>query len=504
MIELKGISKIYQMGEKEFYALKNVDLRIEKGDFVAVRGASGSGKTTMLNIIGCLDSYTEGIYLLEGQEIGKLNDGQKAEIRNSRIGFVLQDFALINTESVYYNVALPLMFSKVPYGQIRRKVREALETVGLLNQENKLANQLSGGQRQRVAIARALVNDPAVILADEPTGQLDSKTGRQIMELLTELNRQGRTVVVVTHDAQVASYCARQLWVRDGWVTEPEEKTSSAPETPPELPEEPEDPEGDEQAKQEAFEAFAQAQGQQRLRKRWIRLTAIMLAITFLFGFQIYASTTTWLTAEEAEVKAEKLPNGDIKISYNDKMSGHYGSDRLLIFGSQRYRSWFTSGYDRNDMRYSSGSVDGKITKACEHNYWYLDPQDGTPEVLLWDGGEPMPDMEKNYMVTFGGESTALGPICTWAGVFAAVLILLGFLLRKNIFGRGLIHTGAFCASLSAAILLATNGRFMMNHIVAFGWIMSILLMTPHVLRGVLLLREAVPGLCCNHEKVMI
>ena len=479
MIELKGISKIYQMGEKEFYALKNVDLRIEKGDFVAVRGASGSGKTTLLNIIGCLDSYTEGTYLLEGQEIGQLNDARKAEIRNSRIGFVLQDFALINTETVYYNVALPLMFSKIPFGQIRKKVREALETVGLLNQEKKLANQLSGGQRQRVAIARALVNDPAVILADEPTGQLDSRTGRQIMELLTDLNRQGRTVVVVTHDAQVASFCPRQLWVKDGWVTELQSGTPSIPETTLDLPEEPETPEGEEQAKQEAFEAFAMAQGQQRLRKRWIKITAVMLAITFLFGFQIFASTTTWLTAEEAEVKAELLPTGDIKISYNDKMTGHYGSDRFYVFGSQRYRTWFTSGDDRNYWIDTGGYIDDRFIPASTHNYWYLDPQDGTPEVLLWDGGEPMPDMEKNYMTTFGGENTALGSICTYSGIGAAVLILLGFLLRKNIFGRGLIHTGAFCASLAAAILLATNGRFMMNHIVAFGWIMSILLMTP-------------------------
>ena len=478
MIELKNISKIYRMGEKEFYALKNVNLKIEQGDFVAVRGASGSGKTTLLNIIGCLDSYNEGTYTLEGQEIGKLNDGKKAEIRNSRIGFVLQDFALINTETVYYNVALPLLFSKVPYGKIKKMVRDALEVVGLSDQEKKLANQLSGGQRQRVAIARALVNDPAVILADKPTGQLDSKTGRQIMELLTDLNRQGRTVVVVTHDAQVASYCTRQLWVRDGWVTEVEGGTP-APETPTELPEEPEESEADSIARQEAFEHFAMVQGQQRLRKRWIKITAVVLAVTFLFGFQIFASTTTWLTAEEAEVKAEMLPTGDIKISYNDKMSGHYGTDRFFVFGTQRYRTWFTSGHDQNHWIDMGGFIDDQRIPASSHNYWYLDPQDGTPEVLLWDGGEPMPDMEKNYMATFGSGNTALGPMCTYSGVLAVILIGIGILLRKNLFGRGLIHTGAFLACLAGTILLVTNGRFMMNHIVAFGWIFSILLYTP-------------------------
>lgn len=218
MIELQNISKIYPVGEGEFYALKDVNLKIEKGDFVAVRGASGSGKTTLLNIIGCMDEPSEGRYLLEGEDVGGFRDARKSRLRNEKIGFVLQDFALINTETVYFNVMLPLLFSRVPYGKIKKLVRDALEVVGIADQEKKLVNQLSGGQRQRVAIARALVNDPAVILADEPTGQLDSETGRQIMELLTDLNRQGRTVVVVTHDEQVASCARRQIWVRDGCV----------------------------------------------------------------------------------------------------------------------------------------------------------------------------------------------------------------------------------------------------------------------------------------------
>ena len=220
MITLENINKIYPVGEGEFYALKDVELHIEKEDFTAILGPSGSGKSTLLNIIGCLDNPTSGSYRLDEQEITALKDGEKAKLRNQKIGFVLQDFALLNRETVYYNVMLPLLFSSVPYGKIRKKVLAALETVGLSGQEKKLANQLSGGQRQRVANARALVNDPDLILADEPTGQLDSETGKQIMELLRELNRQGKTVIVVTHDDKVAGYCGRHFRVIDGCVRE--------------------------------------------------------------------------------------------------------------------------------------------------------------------------------------------------------------------------------------------------------------------------------------------
>jgi len=220
MITLENINKIYPVGEGEFYALKDVELHIEKGDFTAILGPSGSGKSTLLNMIGCLDNSTSGSYRLDDQEITALKDGEKAKLRNQKIGFVLQDFALLNRETVYYNVMLPLLFSSVPYGKIRKKVLAALETVGLSGQEKKLANQLSGGQRQRVAIARALVNDPDLILADEPTGQLDSETGKQIMELLRELNRQGKPVIVVTHDDKVAGYCGRHFRVIDGCVRE--------------------------------------------------------------------------------------------------------------------------------------------------------------------------------------------------------------------------------------------------------------------------------------------
>ena len=219
MIELQNISKIYPVGEGEFYALKDVSLTIGEGEFVTIRGASGSGKTTLLNIIGCLDDPSEGTYLLEGENVALLKDARKSRIRNRKIGFVLQDFALINQETVYFNVMMPLLFGDIPYGKIRERVYHALEVVGIRNQAQKLVNQLSGGQRQRVAIARAIVTDPRIILADEPTGQLDSQTGRQIMELLSRLNEQGRTVVVVTHDDAVAACARRQIWVRDGCVS---------------------------------------------------------------------------------------------------------------------------------------------------------------------------------------------------------------------------------------------------------------------------------------------
>lgn len=220
MIELRNISKIYPVGEGQFYALKDVCLTIREGEFVAIRGASGSGKTTLLNIIGCLDDPSEGTYMLNGKPVVNQKDREKSRLRNQEIGFVLQDFALINQETVYFNVMMPLLFSKMPYGKIRKAVRDALEMVGIGNQEKKLVNQLSGGQRQRVAIARAIVTNPRIILADEPTGQLDSETGKQILELLTELNRQGRTVIVVTHDDAVAACARRQIWVKDGCVTE--------------------------------------------------------------------------------------------------------------------------------------------------------------------------------------------------------------------------------------------------------------------------------------------
>ncbi|MCD7832258.1 MAG: ABC transporter ATP-binding protein [Firmicutes bacterium] len=218
MIELQNINKIYRVGASDFYALKNVSLTVNDGEFVSVCGASGSGKTTLLNIIGCLDTYENGTYRLDGEDISKSGDKKRAQIRNSKIGFVLQDFALINSQTVLYNVMLPLMFGKCPYGEVKSRALDALGALGVADQAEKRANQLSGGQRQRVAIARAIVNSPSIVLADEPTGQLDSKTGAQTMELLSELNRSGITVIVVTHDANVASMAGRIITVFDGEI----------------------------------------------------------------------------------------------------------------------------------------------------------------------------------------------------------------------------------------------------------------------------------------------
>ena len=218
MIKLTGISKVYKVGNEDFYALKDVDLEIKDGEFVSVCGASGSGKTTLLNIIGCLDGQTEGEYLLDGKDVGKLGNAEKARLRNEALGFVLQDFALISSQTVLYNVMLPLLYSKMPYSKIKPKALAALEKVGLKDQAPKKVNQLSGGQKQRVAIARALVNDPSIVLADEPTGQLDSANGMQIMELLKEINSRGKTVIVVTHDMNVAAMSPRILHMKDGRI----------------------------------------------------------------------------------------------------------------------------------------------------------------------------------------------------------------------------------------------------------------------------------------------
>ncbi|MBQ9891307.1 MAG: ABC transporter ATP-binding protein [Firmicutes bacterium] len=218
MIELNGIIKIYKTGAEDFYALKDVDLRIDDGEFISVCGASGSGKTTLLNIIGLLDSFDGGSYKLNGIDIKEQKDKELSRIRNEEIGFVLQDFALIDHQTVLYNVMLPLLFSKVPFGEIRDLAEGALESVGLKNQTKKKANQLSGGQRQRVAIARALVNEPSIILADEPTGQLDTVTSGQIIDLLKSINEKGKTVIIVTHDPKIASSGQRLITISDGKI----------------------------------------------------------------------------------------------------------------------------------------------------------------------------------------------------------------------------------------------------------------------------------------------
>lgn len=216
MIDLIQISKVYTVGRETFCALKEVELHIADGDFLAIQGTSGSGKTTLLNIIGCLDSYSSGKYILDGVDVASLSDEKKAALRNEKIGFVLQDFALINDQTVLFNTMLPLLLGKIPYTQIKGKALQALSAVGMIEQAKKKVNQLSGGQRQRVAIARAIVNKPEIILADEPTGQLDSETGKQIMDLLKSLNDGGVTVIVVTHDSTVAAYGNKIVKVVDG------------------------------------------------------------------------------------------------------------------------------------------------------------------------------------------------------------------------------------------------------------------------------------------------
>ena len=224
MIELTNISKKYTVGENDFFALNDVSLKVEKGEFVSICGASGSGKTTLLNIIGTIDECTDGTYLFDDKNVSKMNDGKRAKLRNEQIGFVLQDFALINSQTVLYNVMLPMLLGKTKYRDIKGKAMKALQSVGIADQAQKKANQLSGGQRQRVAIARALVNEPRLILADEPTGQLDSETGKQIMGIFKKLNEAGITVMIVTHDKSVAECANRTVTISDGRIVSDTEK----------------------------------------------------------------------------------------------------------------------------------------------------------------------------------------------------------------------------------------------------------------------------------------
>jgi putative ABC transport system ATP-binding protein len=220
MIFLEDISKTYYLGEIDVPVLKHVDLSIKADEYVAIMGASGSGKSTLMNIIGCLDRPTSGRYFLAGTDLTTLNDDELADIRNQYVGFVFQQFNLLPRLTALANVMLPMIYADVPRFQRILQATEALERVGLKEQIQNRPNQLSGGQQQRVAIARALVNHPALVLADEPTGALDSKTSQEIIDLLTELNQQGTTIAIVTHDANVAAQTKRVIHMQDGAIVE--------------------------------------------------------------------------------------------------------------------------------------------------------------------------------------------------------------------------------------------------------------------------------------------
>ena len=218
MIDLLGITKTYTTGAQSLQVLKGVDLAVETGELVAIMGSSGSGKSTLLNILGLLDGYDEGMYRLDGKNMAKLTERRAAELRREMLGFVFQSFNLIGFKSAAETVALPLYYQKVPRKERLRRSHELLERVGLLEWADHLPSQMSGGQKQRVAIARALAAQPRVILADEPTGALDSATSVEVMSLLKELNGDGMTMVVVTHEAEIAAECQRTIRLRDGLV----------------------------------------------------------------------------------------------------------------------------------------------------------------------------------------------------------------------------------------------------------------------------------------------
>ena len=218
LIELKDVYKIYPMGGEEVHALDGVSFAIDRGEFVAIVGQSGSGKSTAMNIIGCLDVPTSGTYRLGGVDVSTMDDDRQAEIRNKMLGFIFQQYNLIPKLTVLENVELPLLYGGVSAEERRRRAMEALERVGLADKQRNLPNQLSGGQQQRVSIARALAGNPSVILADEPTGALDSRTGREVLAFLQELNREGNTIVLITHDNSIAVKAQRIIRLSDGKV----------------------------------------------------------------------------------------------------------------------------------------------------------------------------------------------------------------------------------------------------------------------------------------------
>ncbi len=221
MLSMKDICKTYDNGKLTLPVLFNINLEIEKGDFVAITGPSGSGKSTLMNIIGCLDTATSGTYILNGEDIASKNENELAEIRNKYIGFVFQSFNLMPRETALENVALPMLYAGIKKKQRLERAAAVLEKMGLGDRMDHLPGQLSGGQKQRVAIARAMALDPSVLLADEPTGALDSKSSFQIMDIFRELNSEGTTIIMITHDSEIADYAKTQLHIRDGRLYAP-------------------------------------------------------------------------------------------------------------------------------------------------------------------------------------------------------------------------------------------------------------------------------------------
>lgn len=222
ILNMKDICKSYYMGDEELEILHNVNFKVNSGEFVSILGPSGSGKSTMMNIIGCLDVPTSGEYFLSGNDINDFDEVELAKVRNKEIGFVFQSFQLLPRLNALQNVELPLIYSRVSASQRKKRAAEMLERVGLSEKMRNLPNQLSGGQQQRVAIARALVTEPTILLADEPTGALDQKTGAQVMNLFQELNTDGRTIVMITHDINIARHAKRIVNILDGYLTEQE------------------------------------------------------------------------------------------------------------------------------------------------------------------------------------------------------------------------------------------------------------------------------------------